>query len=287
MSKTRIFIDSVCDISKSEMEKLRIGMIPLTVHFNNEQYIDKSEINCKSLFSRINELNCMPVTSQPSPDVFRKAFAKANDCDDIICITMTSESSGTYRSALIARDMLLENGFKPNMHIIDSMNVSYATGILAKRAAKMALDHIPAEKIVATIQEMVPRASIYFVLETLEYVKRGGRIGTIKATIGSLLRIKPILTFIKGIPTDVDRIRGMEQAKEWLLNKFAAVSETLDEVTVIHADSYDDAKKFSDQIAKRFKKIKINIQEIGAVLAVYAGPKALGLTFFEKLPRWT
>ena len=287
MPKTHIFVDSVCDMSESEMKQLGIGMVPLTVHFKSKQFIDKSEINCRTLFSRIKEFGCMPVTSQPSPDTFMKAFRDVGECDDIICITMTSQSSGTYTSALMARDMLIEEGFLPRVHVIDSLNVSHATGILAIRAAKMAIDNVPANEIVAALHEMVPRASIYFVLETLEYVRRGGRIGAIKATIGSLLRIKPILTFFKGVPTDVDKFRGMEQAKEWLLNKFSAVAEAYDEVTIIHADSYEDAKKFSNQITARYKKIKINIQEIGAVLSVYAGPKALGLTFLEKAPKWS
>jgi len=216
-----------------------------------------------------------------------KAFRDAGECDDIICITMTSQSSGTYASALLAQGLLREEGFLPRIHIVDSLNVSHATGILAKRAAQMASDNIPADEIVAVLREMVPRSSIYFVLETLEYVRRGGRIGAIKATIGSLLRIKPILTFIRGIPTDVDKIRGMEQAKQWLFNKFSAVAETYDEVTVIHADSYEDAKSFSKMLEARYQKIRVNIQEIGAVLAVYAGPKAIGLSFLEKSPKWT
>ncbi|MDP4108724.1 MAG: DegV family protein [Bacillota bacterium] len=285
MLKTAIFVDSVCDVPEDDIRKHGIKFVPLTVHFKNQQFVDKKEINCRKLFTKIKEFNCMPVTSQPSPDTFMKAFREEKDCSAIICITMTSHSSGTFDSASMARDMLIEEGFKPPIYVVDSLNVSHAAGILAIKAAEMAEADVPPDRIAETVREMANRASIYFVVETLEYMRRGGRIGAVKATIGTLFNIKPILTFFKGIPTDVDKVRGMEQAKEWLMTKFSNFAETLDEVTVIHADAYEDAKVFAKQLGARFKKIRINIQEIGAVLAVYAGPKALGLTFLEKAPK--
>ena len=228
----------------------------------------------------------LPKTSQPSPEAFMRVFEKYAAVKHIICITVTGVSSGTVRSAQLAANLLKEQGFAPEIHVVDSCNASAAIGILAETACDMVRAGCGIDEILDRLHEMQHTTALYFLLDTLEYVRKGGRIGNISAVFGQLLGIKPLLTFLEGAPTDIAKCRGYKQATAKLIQKFIDTAANLHEVIIVHADAPAAASALAGELKARVRDIKIRIHAAGAVIGTYAGPGAIGLAFEEKAVRW-
>lgn len=285
LGNIEIFADSSCDFPREYAESQHISLIPLSVSFGDAQYTDGIDIDTPTFFKLLKENpHILPKTSSPSPDSFIQAFKNAaSDCEDIICFTLTSKASGTFNSASIAKNILdADLSFKPRITIFDTLNASIAIGLIASTAAHMAVMGMTVDIILKRVTEMRERTALYFVLDTLEYVRKGGRIGAIKAVLGSLLNIKPILTFLNGTPIDVNKCRGIADAQEKLIKLFFEKSVNLNEVSIIHASSIDRAKKLAADLEKKIANIKVKIFEVGAVMGVYTGAGGIGLAFEEK-----
>jgi DegV family protein with EDD domain len=285
LASIEIFADSGCDYPHDYAVKEHISIVPLTVSFGDRQFKDGVDIDSAAFFKLLKEnRDILPKTSAPNPEDFIKAFRSVgSDCESIICVTISSKASASFNSAMIAKDILKEDhNFKSQINVIDSYNASIAIGIIASTASDLATKGKPIDDIMKRLNEMRDRTSIYFILDTLEYLRKGGRIGTVKAVMGTLLNMKPILTFLNGIPTDIDKSRGLEQAQIKLINLFLNKSNNLNEVSIIHAASIDRAKELASELGKLIKDIKVKIFEVGAVMGTYSGPGAIGLTFEEK-----
>jgi DegV family protein with EDD domain len=283
-----IFADSSCDFPREYAESQNISLIPLSVSFGNMQYTDGIDIDTAMFFKLLKDNpHMLPKTSSPNPDNFIQAFKNvSSDCEDIICFTLTSKSSGTFNSASIAKNMLdADSSFKPRITIFDTLNASVAIGLIASTASAMVAKGSTFEMIIKRITEMRERTALYFVLDTLEYMRRGGRIGAVKSMLGSLLNIKPILTFLNGTPIDIDKCRGIANAQEKLIKLFFEKSVSFDEVSIIHASSIDRAKKLAADLEKTIADIKVKIFEVGAVMGTYTGAGAIGIAFEEKTAR--
>jgi DegV family protein with EDD domain len=283
-----IFADSSCDFPREYAENQNISLIPLTVSFGDTQYTDGVDISSEMFFKLLKDNpRILPKTSSPNPDDFIDAFKSvSSDCEDIICFTLTSKSSGTFNSASIAKNTLsADPSFKPRITIFDTLNASVAIGLIAETASAMVAKGNTIEMIMKRITEMRERTAIYFVLDTLEYVHKGGRIGSIRTILGTLLNVKPILTFINGTPIDIDKCRGIANAQEKLIKLFLDKSANLDEVSIVHASSIDRAKRLAVDLEKAITDIKIKIFEVGAVMGAYTGAGAIGLVFEEKKKR--
>lgn len=286
MPKVHVVADSSCDFDPELAKKIGFSLVPLTVTVDNKHFIDREDISTELFFKLLKESKELPKTSQPSPESFMKEFRKHSDCDYIICVCVSSKVSGTANSATMAKHFLEEEGFKPKIVVIDSLNTSVTIGLMAKTASIMAAAGKSIEDILSKLEDMQKKLSIYFILDTLEYVRKGGRIGNITAIVGTLLNIKPILTFFKGSPTNIDKCRGFAQAKDKLIAKFMDTAADLSEVTIVHAQAFDRAKELSAELSNLIKDIKIQVLEVGAVMGTYTGPGAIGIAFEEKLPRW-
>lgn len=285
MSQIAVFADSSCDFTREYAESKNISLVPLSISFGNEQYTDGVDIDTAAFFKLLKgNPHILPKTSSPSPDDFINAFRSVRgDCEDIICFTLASKVSGTFNAASIAKSILdADLSFQPKIMIVDTMNASIAIGLIARTAAAMAAEGKTIERIVSRITEMRERMSLFFVLDTLEYVRKGGRIGAVKAVLGSLLNIKPILTFLNGVPVDIDRCRGITDAQNKLIDLFIKKASNIHEVSIIHASSIDRAGKMAEDLKKRIDNIEVGIFEVGAVMGTYTGAGAIGLAFEEK-----
>lgn len=286
MSNIVVITDSSCDYSPEQASAAGFTMVPLTVSFGSEHFLEGLELTPAQFYRRLAKCTELPKTSQPSPEMFMSVFRKYADADDIICITISSGLSGTVRSAQLAADLLADSGFSPRIHVIDSLNGCTATGYLAEVAARMAQEGAPIDDILARMHELQRTSAIYFVPDTLEYLRRGGRIGNVRAAVGSLLGIKPLLTVINGLAVDVDKCRGVVQTKNKLVQKFLTTAKNLQEVTVIHTDALGRATELSHDLKGAVHGIKVRVHSVGAVIGSYIGAGAVGLSFEEKAPRW-
>lgn len=281
-----VISDTSCDYSADQAEAAGFSMVPLTVTFGSETLIDGLELTPAQFFRRLEKMDGLPKTSQPSPDSFMRVFEKYADAKHIICVTVTGVSSGTVRSAQLAADLLKEQGFAPEIHVIDSYNASCAIGLLAETACDMVREGKTIEEILDRLHEMQHTTSLYFLLDTLEYVRKGGRIGNISAVFGQLLGIKPLLTFLEGAPTDIAKCRGYKQATTKMIQKFLDTAANIHEVIIVHADAPAAALALAGELKAKVKDIRVRIHAAGAIIGTYAGPGAIGLAFEEKAARW-
>lgn len=199
MTRVKIVTDSTADIPKDLVEELDITVIPLKVNFSEQEtYLDGEELSPAQFYEKLGKTSVMPTTSQPSPYDFETLYSKiSTDADEetiVFSIHLSSKLSGTYQAASIAAGEVED---KIRVHVIDSKKASYSIGIIVEDVARLAATGASAEQVQARIDELLESTSVYFLVETLEYLQKNGRIGKAAALIGSLLKMKPILSLSK------------------------------------------------------------------------------------------
>jgi len=279
MPNVRIVVDSTADLPKDVREKLGIEMVPLKVHFGNETYLDSVTLASDEFFDKLAAAKVMPTTSQPSPVDFLDVYKKLLDEPDaaIISIHLSSALSGTYQSAVLAKSLLGDNG--NGITVFDSKSASLGFGLLAMAAAEAAANGADVETCLSLIRRIQERTQLYFLVDTLEYLHRNGRIGKASAVFGSLLNIKPILSIdAEGIIYPVDKIRGSKKAMSRIVSlceeKYG--SEEVD-VTFVHAKARPAAEEFAETMRGTLKVRNVSYYELGPVVGVHVGPGTLGV----------
>jgi EDD domain protein, DegV family len=273
MCAVKIVVDSTSDIPAEECQRLGIEMIPLKVHFGEETYLDGVTIGPGNFYDMLEASPVMPTTSQPSPNEFLELYRRILDKDpeaQIISFHISSEFSGTYQSAVIAKSMLDGD---PDITVVDSRSASQGFGAAALLAAEMAREGATKEQIVEAAQRVLKGMRIYFLVDTLEYLQRGGRIGKAAALIGGLLNIKPILTIQDGVVAPVEKTRGTKKAMNRII-------EMLDEEfgrSPVHLgigwSKYDEqAKELLARIQEKFDVRSVRQVLIGGVIGAHVGP---------------
>ncbi|WNC12691.1 DegV family protein [Brevibacillus brevis] len=279
-----ILTDSASDIDASVRQSLGIVAVPLKVMFGPQTYLDGVTISSSAFFEKLKESSVLPTTSQPSPLEFAEAYKAIHEQygDDvqIIAIILSSALSGTYQSAMIAKSMLDES---IDITVIDSRKASYVHGMICVEAARAAREGKSKQQILDMIDRYLDEVQVYFIVDTLEYLQKGGRIGRASAVIGSLLNIKPILTLDPaGYVSAYDKVRGTKKA----LNR---VLETLQEyaggkpvkTAVLHSSALDMATEISARIKQEFQVVDSHLEEIGPVIGTHAGPGLLGIVMVK------
>lgn len=269
----KIVTDSTADIPLSVREEYGIEMVPLKVHFGEETYLDAVTIHPEQFYDKLSKAEQLPTTSQPSPVDFLDTYKKLSIENDIeiISIHLSSALSGTYQSAVLAKSILED---KASVTIIDSKSASYGLGLLVIAAAEAVRQGKSKAEIIRLIQELRNGTKIYFVVDTLEYLKKGGRIGKASALLGSLLNIKPILTVNEaGEAAPLDKVRGHRKAMlriiELMKEEFKG---TEIKVTVGHCKAQDTADELSLLVKEHFQINDIKCIDIGPVIGTHVGP---------------
>ncbi|MFD0671802.1 DegV family protein [Cohnella sp. GCM10027633] len=278
MANVALVTDSTADIPLAVRTELDIAMVPLRVIIGGETYLDNIELTPKQFYEKLTSSNELAKSSQPSPSDFLETFKKLLEQGrPVVCVSLSSVLSGTYQSALIAKSMLDDDA---DVTIIDSRSASYGYGMLVVAAAKMAQSGASKDQIVAEVLRMRESMRLYFLVDTLEYLQKGGRIGKASAVIGTLLNIKPILSIDdEGYVYPFEKARGQKRA-------VARIAELLEEefkgdpvnLTIAKTPGFEAGV---DDMAELLKG-KLNVAqyqetEIGPVIGAHAGPGTLGL----------
>jgi DegV family protein with EDD domain len=278
VGRIRIVTDSTADISVDIRETLGIKMVPLKIHIGGETFLDAVTLQSEQFYEKLVSSSAMPTTSQPSPvefvDVYKRIAEEDGPDVKIVSIHLSSALSGTYQSAVLARSML--EG-EIDVTIIDSKSASYGIGALVVAAAEAANDGRSVDEIVRLVQKMRDNFYIFFLLDTLEYLRKGGRIGKASAVLGSLLNIKPILTIdSEGEVAAVDRVRGQKKAMARLVE---LLEEKLDgqsiRLQIAHANHPEGAEELQTLIAERITVASVGYVTLGPVIGTHAGPGVL------------
>ncbi|MBC7765477.1 MAG: DegV family protein, partial [Hyphomonadaceae bacterium] len=209
MASIKLITDSTSDIMKAVAEQWGIRVLPLTVHFGDKSYADGVELASTDFFDMLKQSDVFPTTSQISPAAFEQAFREElHTHDTLIVVTLSSKGSGTYQSACIAKEMVLEDTPEADIVLIDSLSFCSGYGMIVVEAAKMLQDGRTKQEIIDHITNSCANLEIYILADTLEYLKKGGRVSNIAALIGGMLNIRPILTVRDGMVASKGKLRG-------------------------------------------------------------------------------
>ncbi|MBD0379357.1 DegV family protein [Paenibacillus sedimenti] len=275
MSKIRIVTDSTADIPLSVRQELIIEMVPLKIHFGSEEYLDAVTLQSDQFYEKLRTSTHFPRTSQPSPAEFLDLYRKLLEGPDteIISIHLSSALSGTYQSALLASTMLEEDEGK--VHVVDSRSASYGIGALVVAAAKAAMEGQSTEQILQLVRSMRENFYIYFLVDTLEFLQKGGRIGKASALFGSLLNIKPILSIdAEGEVAAIEKVRGHKKAIARILELLAAdlAGGGIHTLHIAHANNLEGAEQLREVILQHFAVQHADYIALGPVIGAHAGP---------------
>jgi len=274
----RILTDSTADIPLPVAESLGITVVPLTVSFGNESYLDGIELDNVGFFQKLQTNKTLPKTSQPAPGAFQEAFIRLIDegADGIVAVLLTSKLSGTYQSAVTARDALSEEYKKVPIELIDSQSVSVGIGYTTIQAAEEAKQGASLETIKEHALDRLARTRILFALDTLEYLSKGGRIGGASAMVGNILSIKPILSFKEGVVVPIERPRTRAKAYA-RIGQLVAEAGPLESATIVASDE-TVGQQLADVLATVYKS-EMQRYKVGAVIGTYSGPAVAGVAF--------
>lgn len=285
MSKLKLFCDSSCDLSDEQLKEFQVTLVPLTIILGEEQYADRIEIRSEEFFQKIGSGKLTPRTSQPNFTQFEEAFRAADEEGaDLLCITMSSNGSGTHASAsLAAKNLEAEGTMKSKIYIFDSLSASIGVGFFVKKAAELAAQNKPILEILKELSAIRMTFGSYFFADTLEFLKRGGRVSTVSATFGTLLGIKPIIAIIEGFGRTFEKVKGEQNALRALAKIFADRHKN-NEVYITHAGNRLGVERFLEEARNLCgEELHAQIEPIGCVLATHAGPGAIGIFFEQKM----
>jgi DegV family protein with EDD domain len=272
----RILTDSTADIPREQAQALGISVVPLTVFFGEEAFLDGIELDNAGFYARLQASRISPSTSQPTPAAFQEAYAQLIEegADAIISVHVSSKLSGTYQSACNGRDALPDDMKKIPIEMVDSETVSMGMGLGIMQAAKEAQQGLGLEEIKAHLLDRLSRTRLLFVLDTLEYLKRGGRVGGAQALLGNMLSIKPILSFKNGMIIPVERPRTRSKAYGRIAQLVGEMQQP-EQMAVIESDA-----EVGQQLVQALKEVyrgDIPTYPLGAVVGTYAGPGTAGV----------
>ncbi|WP_059104659.1 DegV family protein [Shouchella shacheensis] len=280
MANIKIVTDSTADLPKEVVDRLGITVIPLNVHFsNNEQYEDGVTLSPEEFYTKLKTAKEMPRTSQPSPLQFENLYKKLKQegAEQILSIHLSSALSGTLQAATIAKEAVAE---QIDVHVCDSKRASYAIGVIVAEIAEVAANGASYAACVERLEQMLEETQVYFLVDTLEYLQKNGRIGKASALFGSLLKVKPILSLNKeGEVYPHERVRGQKKAIERLISLLEEeYGQAAVHVGAFHAENESLAKELMAQVEERFNVSSRIITTIGAVIGAHVGPGTVALT---------
>lgn len=276
----KIITDSVSDLPKYIVEKFDITVIPLTVNFEDESYRDGIDITNEEFFSKLQKTKKLPTTSQVTPGKFIEALENVmelNGNDEVVVITMSSSLSGTYSSALAAKDALGSD----RIHIVDSRNVSFALGMLVIRSASLAMKGATAVEIVKDIEARIINQRTYVLFDTTDYLAKGGRLSAGKAIASKILNIKPILEIKDGRLVPIDKVRSKKKFVKWVFDYLEnhGISLQNKPVGIFCATHPEERKELVSELEKYYNFSKVYESEVGSVVGTYSGPGCIAITF--------
>ncbi len=274
----KIVTDSLSDITSDIAQGLGITVVPLTVFFGHESFLDRVTITTDEFYYKLTHDATWPTTTQPPPGDFLNVYNKlAEETDEILVVTLSSRISGTYESALNAKSLVEK---KCRIEVIDSRTVAMGLGLIVIAAAKAAQTGANLDELADLVRKAMSRSHLIAFFDTLKYLAKGGRIGKAQGLVGSLLSVKPILTVKDGEMAPLTRVRALTAGMDYLYN-FVAGFPHIEELAVEHATTPDEADKLVERLGSVFPKENIYRSTISPVVGTYAGPNAMAVTVLE------
>ena len=279
--KITLITDSTCDITPEELGAKGVKFAPLKVLFPDGEYVDKIDLTNAEFYGKMKASETLPTTSQVNPNEFHELFEEEIKAGNhVIGIFLSSELSGTYQSAVIAKEMTSSD----QITLIDARTTSFGLGLLLNTLIEHVEKGLSVEEIVKVMNEKIAKTQLYGMLDTLENLKKGGRLSSSSAIIGKMLNLKPIIETKDGLVNVASKVRGSKKGMNWMLEQLLAEYPEgyVDVIGIAHANNLEKMEEFRHLILKSIKVGTIYESEIGSVVGTHAGEGAVGLVFFRK-----
>lgn len=271
------------DMPLAEAEALGIYIIPDKVIFGDKEYRNMTEITAEEFYEKLNSAAELPTSSQPSVGDFVKTFQKAaEDADEVLCLMITSKMSGCYQTAVSAAQMVISMGLTAPVYVYDTQQCSHGMAQMVRAAAAMAQGGLSAHEIMDELTLLQHRMGVFFVLDSLENAKKGGRVGAVTAHTVNMLGIKPLLMFSDGLVREFGISRNFDSGINKIVNQFVKNGDRTYPVTVFHADASERAEALREKILQSVPEAIIRIETVGPVIGIYTGSGCAGIAFTEK-----
>jgi DegV family protein with EDD domain len=274
----RIVTDSACDLPQPACDELGIEVVPLSIRFGEREYVDRKELSVDAFWRELEHASVLPETAAPSVGAFEETFRSLSDggADGIVCINLSSSLSATMQSAQVAAKAI--DGKTP-IEIIDSKSASMGIGNLVLYAARRARDGASVDEIVREVEDRRSRQHLFATLDTLEYLRKGGRIGGAKALLGSMLSIKPIITVDDGAVEEAGKVRTRSKAIKAIADHVP--DGKVEAISVLHSGA-PDLDDLLAMIEPKVGDAEVVVGTIGPVVGVHTGPRTVGVSFIQR-----
>ena len=282
MSSIRIVTDSACDLPDATAAENHIDVVPLTIRFGDTEYVDRRGLTAKEFWAKTAESKQLPETSAPSPGAFEEAFrnAAAQGATGVVCVCLSSGLSATFQSAQLAAEAVKET---IPVRVIDSLNVTIAQGLLAIAAAEAAAAGQSIDEVAAVVEAKISHMRVFAALDTLENLRKGGRIGAARAALGSMLSVKPLIQVVNGAVEEEGKQRTRGRSLDHLIalakDHGAANAKPL---AVMHGDA-PDIDAFLDKLCAALNRSRdeLLVGDVGSVVGTHTGPGVIGVAWEE------
>ncbi|MCA1054545.1 DegV family protein [Rossellomorea aquimaris] len=278
MSKIKIVTDSTVDLTDDEIKELDIHVVPLSITIDGETFLDRVDLTPSAFLDKMKASDELPKSSQPPTGAFLELYDElGKDGSEVVSIHMTGNMSGTVRSAESAAEMS-----ESRVTVVDSRFISRGLAFQVLEAASLAKQGKSLEDILAAIEEIRNKTNLFVVVDTLENLVKGGRIGKGRAMIGSLLNIKPIASLAGGEYTPVAKVRSHSQVVKYLSNQFVedVKGKTIRGVGLVHADGLKLAQSLKNKIIEKTGFEDFDIAETTPIISTHTGIGAIGFMYY-------
>jgi len=271
----RVVTDSSCDLPPALVDALRIEIVPLTIRFGDEELVDRIQLDTDEFWNRLEHSKLLPETAAPSAGAFEAKFRQllGRGATGIVCINLSSHLSATMQAAQVAAAAV---GSEGPVQVIDSQSASMGLGNLCLTAARRAADGDSLESIVSEVVDRRDRTKLFATLDTLEFLKKGGRVGNARALLGTVLSIKPVVEVRDGVVEEAGKVRTRSKALKLLAAK--AAEGRIEHLSVLHGQA-PDLDELLDLLDPIFPRDDIVTGLVGPVIGTHAGPRVIGVTF--------
>jgi DegV family protein with EDD domain len=279
MPGVHIVSDSSCDLSQDEIDDSHVTVVPLSIRFGDEEFTDRQDLSVEDFYKRMAHADALPQTACPAPGAFELAFRRAADAgaDAVVCPTISGALSNTLQSAETAAAAVRS---RLPIHVIDSKSVSSGLGTVLLEAAEEASGGGDLRSVLARVEDLIQRTHVFAALNTLENLKKGGRIGGARAMIGSMLAIKPLVDITGGVVRESGKARTRRKAMDLLYERMTTAG-TIDHIAVMHGMA-PDIDEFLDLIAPQFPRSALRIGTLGAVIGTHGGSEIIGVSWISR-----
>jgi DegV family protein with EDD domain len=271
----RVVTDSACDLPDELVAALGLSIVPLTIRFGDEELVDREELSVAEFWQRLTTSPALPETAAPSAGAFEACFRDLADggATGIVCINLSSRLSATMQAATVAAKAVADDC---PIEVIDSLTCSMGLGTLCITAARRAIEGAELETIVAEVIDRRDRTKLFGTLDTLEFLKRGGRVGNARALLGSMLSIKPVVEVRDGVVEEAGKVRTRSKALQVLVDHVRA--QPVENLAVLHGNA-PDLDELLDLLDPIVPRAEIVTGIVGPVIGTHAGPRVIGVTF--------